>query len=212
MALWQPSSSSFPTEIEDLDVSVEQVHRAMFRAVTDSQLCTEDDAPTAKGLLMWTRSNRYIREELVPEGWTRVQAHLILRTVHPTGRFCISAVSGSGHVGSNNRGAQVQAKNPKGSQVKKLIEATTPMIFGDPRVDVITPEPPDIAKLPTCFLLYKPVKNGVEMEVSYPKEMEGNYLDRWHWRIPLPRLEVPGFTPGDDGPAPDSDVPVDSIE
>lgn len=142
MVAWSPSSLQDPDGLPDLGLTTEIVHRGLFAAVTDAQLCTEADAPNAPGFILWTRVNRYLREELVPLGWTIHQKDLILRTVHPSGYFAITAISASGGVG-NGDARNVRAKNPKGAAVKRVVDrnGTAPFVFGDPRVDRVDDVP-----------------------------------------------------------------------
>lgn len=207
MVAWSPSSLQSPGDLPDLGLTAEIVHRALFAAVTDAQLCTEADAPTASGFILWTRANRYLREELVPAGWTIQQKDLILRTIHPSETFAITAISASGDVGQIGA-RNVRAKNPKGAAVKRVVDknGTAPFVFGDPRVDDVPVEDEDI---PTWFLLYKWQEGVIHTELSYPIDMSGSFVDKWKPRLLINPLEVTGFSHDIDDPGSGPDFTVE---
>lgn len=207
MAAWSPSSPQSPRDLPKLGLTAEIVHRALFAAVTDAQLCTKADAPTASGFILWTRVNRYLREELVPMDWTIRQKDLILRTVHPSGAFAITAISASGGVGQIDA-RNVRAKNPKGAAVKRVVDknGTAPFVFGDPRVDDVSLEDEEI---PTWFLLYKWQEGVIHTELSYPIDMSGSFVDKWNPRLLIESLEVAGFSDDIDDPGSGPDFTVE---
>lgn len=187
--------------LADLDLTAEDLQFALAAAVADVRTCTEFDAPGMPGYMFWSRCNRYLRERLAPAGWTPASRNHILRTVHPDGRFAITAMSGSGGVGVPD--AFVSTKNPKGPATAKLVERNGQLsLFGaealDPRLD--------IDDIWTWYLLYKNDQSGLSAELSHPVKMNGGYVDTWDERIffQMPPMEGPGFDlsklddPGDD--------------
>lgn len=203
MTLWTPDRLSGPESLDDLGLSVDLVHRSLFSAATDAQLCSDLDSPTAFGFMMWTRANRYVREELRPNDWSISNSNLILRTIHPSGTFAITAVSASGSVGDVT--GEVRARNPKGEAVKRMIDrnGTIPLLYGMPEIDAFG----DSAgkELPTWFLLYNVTRKAIHSELSYPIDMSGSFVNRWQWRLvnaPL-QIEVPGMDDGDAESGPD---------
>ena len=197
MALWNPRGARGPQNLSDLDLDVETIHKSLFAAVTDAQLNSKFDSPTAFGHTMWTRTNRYLREELVPKEWTIRNSKLILRTIHPSKWFAVTATSASGGVGDLTAG--VQAKNPKGEATRKLItnNGTIPLVYGMEAVDSFDSAEDEI---PTWFLLYKYTSEGVLSELSYPISMSGPYVDSWQFRLPVPPVDLGGLSDNSDGP------------
>lgn len=188
MALWSPNSPHAPRTLSELDVSAELVHKVLFAALADAQLCSAFDSPTAFGSTLWTRSNRYLREELVPLKWTITNSKLILRTIHPSGSFAITAASASGAVGDLT--GNVRAKNPKGVATAQMIAANQamPFVFGNAAIDSFRDDTG--SAIPTWFLLYKRTDGAILSELSYPVEMTDLYVDKWMVRLPVEPLET----------------------
>ena len=52
------------------------------------------DPPIMEGLTRWGRTNRFLREELIPAGWRFDNPRNLPRTIHPSGEFAIVATTG----------------------------------------------------------------------------------------------------------------------
>jgi hypothetical protein len=164
------------------------LHRTLEGGSAEARLCTEMDAPGMAGYAFWSRANRAFRERMGAQGWTFSNSQSILRTIHPSGEFAITAVSASGRVGDEAAGfsGDLRTKNPKGAAIAKLVERNheqlplfvIPSITGKVEVEA--------SDLPTWFLLYKSSKEGLEFELSLPVEMHGKFVDTWQERIILP--------------------------
>ncbi|MGW7100278.1 hypothetical protein [Streptomyces sp. NPDC054838] len=173
--------------LHELGLTPEDLHKAIAGGSAEARLCTEMDAPGMAGYAFWSRSNRTFRERMAPKGWAFSNAQSILRTIHPSGSFTITAVSGSGMVGEEaaNFSGDVRTKNPKGPAVAKLVERNYvqlplfPFARPDARDEV------EVNELPTWFLLYKSSKEGLSFELSLPVEMHGKHVDTWRERIIL---------------------------
>jgi hypothetical protein len=71
--------------LAELDLSVEVVAAALRRADDAADACSALDPPILQGLLRWARTTRYLREELVPLGWSYDNPRNLARTIHPPG-------------------------------------------------------------------------------------------------------------------------------
>ncbi|MFJ4004016.1 hypothetical protein ACIPWL_11220 [Streptomyces sp. NPDC090023] len=183
-----------------MDLTAEDLQFALIAAVADVRTCTEFDAAGMPGYMFWSRSNRYLRERLTPAGWTLASRNHILRTVHPSGRFAITATSGAGGVGVPD--AFVSTKNPKGPATAAMVERNEQLsLFG---VHAVPRNEPD--EVSTWYLLYKNDPSGLVAELSHPVKMNAGYVDTWDERIffQIPPMDGPGFDlsklddPGDD--------------
>ncbi|MEV4079109.1 hypothetical protein AB0J43_02295 [Nonomuraea fuscirosea] len=192
--------------LAQLDVSNELFWRVLGSAAVDVSSCTDFDAPAMPGTLFWSRTNRYLAEELTPRGWKHTRRDSILRVVHPTGTHAITALSADGGVG--NLAKPARSKNPKGRAMAALVEKNGqfPLITRD---EVLYGR--ELDEIPLWCLLYKRKDGGgIEAELSLPVGMLGKYINEWHERIPLnlPDLGDPGVDiallddpePGDNGP------------
>ncbi|GAA0647970.1 hypothetical protein GCM10009548_11770 [Streptomyces malaysiensis subsp. malaysiensis] len=156
------------------------------RASAEARLSTELDSPGMAGYTFWSRCNRFFREQMQDDGWTYSNSQQILRCIHPSGRFAITAVSASGNVGEEGASwsGDIRTKNPKGPAVARLVQRNGEQLalFHVPGQRV---ETPDINEIPTWFLLYKSSKEGLAFELSMPVDMHGKYVDTWRERIVL---------------------------
>ncbi|WP_432082000.1 hypothetical protein [Streptomyces sp. WAC 04229] len=167
----------------------DDIYTPLSRASAEARLSTELDSPGMAGYTFWSRCNRFFREQMMQEqrGWTYSNSQQILRCIHPTGRFAVTAVSASGEVGNEKASwsGDIRTKNPKGPAVARLVQRNGEQLplFDIPgqRVEI-----PDISEVPTWFLLYKSDREGLSFELSMPVNMHGKYVDTWRERIILP--------------------------
>ncbi|MER5948269.1 hypothetical protein ABT127_19655 [Streptomyces sp. NPDC001904] len=173
--------------LRELGLTPKDVRRAIEGGLAEARLCTDMDAPGMAGYAFWSRSNRTFRERMTLNAWTYSNSQSILRTIHPSGAFAITAVSGSGMVGEEaaDFSGDVRTKNPKGSAVAKLVERNSGQMSLFPELDEIEEEEIEANDLPTWFLLYKSSKAGLMFELSLPVRMHGKHVDTWLERIIL---------------------------
>lgn len=184
--------------LNTLGLVPEDIYLPLGKASAEARLATELDSPGMAGYTFWSRCNRFFREQMMQEqrGWTHSNSQQILRCIHPSGRFAVTAVSASGSVGDEGASwsGDIRTKNPKGPAVAKLVQRNGEQLalfhFPGQRL-----ETPDINEIPTWFLLYKSSKDGLSFELSLPVEMHGKYVDTWRERIILPDnpFQGPGF-------------------
>lgn len=178
--------------LKSLGLSHGDMAFALDAAAADARMCTDLDSPGAFGYTLWTRSNRYFRERKSSDAWGYSNRDHILRTIHPSGDFAITAISGSGGVG--RVGEKVQAKNPKGTAVADVIEVNGQMSFPFPEISPQEAERPS-EDLPTWFLLYSWSEFGISSELSFPVGMHGKLVNTWSERImnPFMPTDPPGI-------------------
>ncbi|WP_369033245.1 hypothetical protein [Streptomyces adonidis] len=192
--------------LAELDVAIDVFHSSLEATVEDIRSCTDFDAPMMRGVMFWSRANRYLAEALVSQEWVRTSRDNILRVVHPTGSHAITAISGAGGVGDLR--VPVRSKNPKGPVMARLVEANGQFALMSHDEILFGRELEDI---PTWFLLYQWRDGVLSAELSLPVRMNDKFVDEWLERIPLPlpNLGNPGADvglldePGDDELGPD---------
>jgi hypothetical protein len=211
--------SDYPEYLQrlaELDFSVELLANALDWAAADVRSCTEFDAPSQPGSMFWSRTNRYIAEQLVPQGWARTARDSILRCVHPSGSHAVTAISATGGVGNPKK--RVRSKNPKGPAMARLVERNGQLTLMT-HDEVLYGK--ELDQIPTWCLLYKRDRRSgrVVAEVSLPVKMNGKYVGTFKPRIPLdmPDLGDPGVDiallddPGPSGPAGAPEVKVELL-
>ena len=209
--------------LAELDLSNDMFWKVLDLAAADVRTCTDLDAPAARGFLFWSRANRYLAEELIPEKWRYTRRDSILRVIHPSGSHCVTMISGEGGVGDLNK--SVRSKNPKGAAMARVVEINERLgtaLFS--RDEALYGR--ELDQIPTWILLYKRVKgkkakNGqkamkgkIVAELSLPTQMEGKYVNQWAERHPInvSGLDDPGTDinlldfPGGGGEGPEVQV------
>lgn len=172
--------------LQGLDLSFGLFEKAFELALADVRTCTDLDAPPMRGVMMWSRVNRYLAEDEDLRKWGRSSKDSIMRVIHPSGSHAVTAMSGEGGVG--NLARSVRSKNPKGPAVARVVERTGQLALLS-RDEVLFGE--EIDDIPTWFLLYKRENGTLYSELSLPLKMEGKYISQWQERIPLPDLNDP---------------------
>lgn len=173
--------------LAELGLTRQDIENALFSASADALLCTDLDAPGAKGFVFWTRANRYLREEVRPRGWSWTNRDNVLRAIHPDGSFAVTALSGTGDVGVAH-GHGVKTKNAKGAAIAQLVRYNW-SVLGGPRN--ATPFPllddmgqgPEPGLIPTWVLLYRWTVEGIVSELSLPTDMAGKTVNCWKEHI-----------------------------
>lgn len=99
--------------LQQLGVTTKLFRDALDQAASDARMCTAFDAPSMPGITFWSRTNRYLAEQLTDPKeqtpvWKYTTRDSILRVVHPTGSHAITAVSGSRRCGGHRPEGQVE--------------------------------------------------------------------------------------------------------
>ena len=193
-----------PGRLAELGLSIGLVERVVRRAEAEAAFCTAFDPPIMEGLTRWARTNRFLREELVPLGWGFDNPRNLPRTIHPGGQFAIVATTGDDVTGL--AGLLPGPKYAKGYATIRAVQVNEQLTldFGD-FGDVGHPgDLPPRDHLLTWLLLFHAGDDGFHVELSLPDRIDDGRITRWAERIILPvfpRAEIRL----DDGPAwPDS--------
>jgi hypothetical protein len=170
----------------ELDLSVEIIERVVRRAEAEVATCTPLDPPIMRGLTRWGRTTRFLREELIPLGWTYDNPRNLPRTIHPSRSFAIVATAGDELTGVVD--LLPATKYPKGYATQLAVETNEQLTFdfGDfelPTVDGSSPAPAGIL---TWILLFHVREDGYQVELSLPDAMEDGRITNWAERIILP--------------------------
>lgn len=184
--------------LAELDLTAEILERVIRRADAEAQLCSAFDPPLLEGLTRWGRATRYLREELVPLGWSYDNPRNFARTIHPDGEFAIVVTTGDGLTGLP--GMVPGTKNPKGLATMLAVDANAQLTFD------FGPQflPPGMDKV-TWFLLFYADGFEYRAELSLPGAYADGMITHWDERIILPpfqRYDEPK-APADVEPHPD---------
>ncbi len=117
MALIQTVVHDEPDERERqlgrLGLSTRLIVGVVEHAVADAASCTSLDPPLLTGVMRWARTVRYLREGLVPMGWTPDDADNFATCTSPDCNVIVGVATGGGGAGSASR-EDPRTRYPKG--------------------------------------------------------------------------------------------------
>jgi hypothetical protein len=175
-----------------LGISYEHIERALQRADAEAKLTNDLEPPTAEGVTRYNKTNRFLREELMPLGWDYDNSRNFCRTIHPERAFAIVASLGDEGTGVWIRGQNPSTKYLKGETTIRAVEANGQMTFdfGD---DFVLEEEQPSSQLPVWYLLYRVTADQIFVELSFPSVIDGGRIMDWTERIILDTIDR---TPG----------------
>lgn len=177
-----------------LGLSYEQLRRPLLRADAEAALVSGLEPPTAEGITRYNKTTRFLREELLPHGWTFSNASNFCRTVHPSGHFSIVTSSGSAGVGLVIPGQTPSTKYPKGETTTRAVAANVQLTF-DLGQQFTTDEAAQQDE-PVWYLLYQVTSETIFCELSFPNAVTDGFIVGWFERIVLPPLDRAGIGGG----------------
>jgi hypothetical protein len=172
-----------------LDAGV--IDRVIRRADAEASLCTELDPPIMEGMTRWGKTSRFLREELIPRGWTYDNPRNLARTIHPSGEFALVAATGDEYTGVPE--GQPSTRYRKGEATVAAVNQNVQLTFDFPG---FTESPEGDHPLLTWFLLFYPDEHEFRAEVSLPDRIVDGRITSWAERIilpPFPREAEPLF-------------------
>jgi len=169
--------------LADLGLSVDLVERVVRQADAEVSMCTELGPPILAGLTRWAKTSRFLREELIPDGWTYDNPRNLARTIHPSGEFAIVAATGDELTGLAD--VLPGTRYRKGDATIAAVEANEQLAFDFPDLDV-TDSVAGTPAILTWVLLFHADEDEFRVELSLPDRIEDGRITRWAERIILP--------------------------
>jgi hypothetical protein len=177
-----------------LGLSLEILERVARRAEAEASSCTALDPPIMEGLTRWARTNRFLREELIPLGWNYDNPRNLPRTIHPRGDFAIVAATGDELTGLAD--VLPTTKYARGEATSRAVEVNEQLTldFGD--FDLASGSGParGLGGMLTWLMLFHVDEGGFRLELSLPDAIIDGRITSWAERIVLPQ-----FSRDDDG-------------
>lgn len=174
------------TRLEELGLDVGLIERVVRRADAEAGMCTELDPPIMEGMTRWGRTTRFLREELVPDGWGYDNPRNLARTIHPSGEFALVVATGDEFTGVPD--VPPSTKYRKGEATAAAVSQNLQLAFDFPGFgDTGFGDPGDgDHPLLTWFLLFYPDEHEFRAEVSLPAGIADGRISSWAERIILP--------------------------
>ncbi len=172
--------------LAEFGLTTEIVERVVRRADAEASMCTALDPPIMEGLTRWARTNRFLREELIPAGWGFDNPRNLPRTIHPSGEFAIVATTGDELTGlAELLPATKYAKGYATAQAIGINEQLA-LDFGDFDPGLDDGRVPGARDAATWLLLFHVDEDGFRAELSLPNAIVDGRITGWAERIILP--------------------------
>jgi len=171
------------SRLADLGLSIGLIERVVRRADADVSTFTAFDPPILLGLTRWGRMSRYLREELVPKGWTYDNPRNLARTIHPSGEFAIVAATGDEVTGLASLLPSTRYRKGEATVAAVAVNEQLTFDFGDLfSADLAA----DAGALLTWILLFFEDEAEFRVELSLPDGIVDGRITSWAERIILP--------------------------
>jgi hypothetical protein len=167
--------------LADLGLKADLIERVVRQADAEVSMCTELDPPILAGLTRWAKTSRFLREELIPLGWTYDNPRNLARTIHPSGEFAIVAATGDELTGFAD--VLPGTRYRKGDATIAAVQANEQLAFDFGDFVTGTADPGAIR---TWVLLFHADEDEFRVELSLPDRIEDGRITRWAERIILP--------------------------
>ena len=82
------------TRLNALALTREALSEAVRFGASHAAECTGHDPSSLAGTLLWGKTTRWLRDQLIPLGWNARSQRNLPVTVHPSGKWAITVVSG----------------------------------------------------------------------------------------------------------------------
>ena len=172
--------------LAELGLSVAIIANALRRADVDGAACSPLDPPILEGLLRWGRTTKYLREGLLPLGWTFDNPRNLARTISPHGEFAIVVATGNDRTGLAEY--EAGALHHKGYATERAITANGQLTLDLGELVPLTrsgrvagADPPVL-----WLLLFRADGDVFRAELSLPAAIDNGRITEWSERILLP--------------------------
>ncbi len=193
--------------LAELGLKAEILVFALRGADAEARTYTALDPPNMQGMARYSRTVRWLREQLLPLGWSYDCPRNLARTVSRDRQVALIATLGDAgtalpHVRPSTRYEKGVATIEAVS--RNFLQLSLPIDLGDDE-----PVDADVDGFATWILLYDVTETEIRAELSLPDSMVDGYIDTWLERIILPPIPLQA-TPGVEtaGPVVEPDVVV----
>ena len=157
--------------------------------------CTRHDPPVLPGIIAWGKAIRYLRDHLVPLGWTPRNPRNYAMVVHPDGHVAISVAAGDDGTGKED--VIPSTRSAKGPATREAVSSNQ-LSFAE--IGESFPKPLPVAGLQTWLLLhfYDEEAGEIRCELSLPAYVDSDgYVSQWLERIILDPVHLNGASLSD---------------
>ena len=170
--------------LKELEVGSSVLRTAALFGMEFLKGCTAHDPPSLKGMLVWGKITRSLRDQLVPAGWTKRNNRNYSTTVHPNDKYVIAVAAGDSNTGNPN--SNKTTRTEKGPATKDAVQHNYQMSFSSVSSSFAQPE--QETALRTWLLLHyaDETTKQVKLELSLACGMDlTGHVTQWSERIIL---------------------------
>ena len=168
-------------KLSKLDLTQDILWEAVREGHTLTLNMTENDPPASRGISVWGKVTRRLREELIPQGWIRIDQQRYSTAVHKSGRWGIAVSAGDRRTGLEDETPASSAE--KGTSMRLAVSANQAHFSHiDPAWDALSGQVGA-----TWVLLYYIDKDTyvVRAELSLPIAISDGHITEWSQRYIL---------------------------
>ncbi|WP_281648145.1 hypothetical protein [Parendozoicomonas sp. Alg238-R29] len=165
-------------KLQELDLTEDILLYAVLRGLTAKRSTTENHPPIAGGIMAYLDTTRFLRDQLIPKGWTRQNINNLCITRHPENTCDIVVSSGSSDTGRKD--GNPSNKNPKGNSARNYIDKNQ-LGFWPPEETTQSKSPQN-----TWMLIYyiDESEGEIRLELSLPTAIDDSgYVKTWSTRL-----------------------------
>ena len=195
------------TRLSELNLKPEDLRDAIRFGATYAAECTRHDPSSLRGILLWGKTTRGLRDILIPAGWDVRDNQNLPLTVDRTGMQAIAVVSGNEFTGIPD---ETPATRYDRGRATRQVVSSNQLSFSTWSADWAKQEA--AATLRTWFLLHRwdDFADEIRVELSLPAKMTPDgFVNQWKERIILGAIgcgPILAHSVPDDTIPPDADV------
>jgi hypothetical protein len=172
------------TRLTELGLVEQTLRDAVQDGLHHAFLCTKHDPPPLPGFLAWGKTMRFLRDHLVPLGWTNSNARNYATVITPDGSFAITVAAGDSNTGRTQDGVVPTTRSEKGPATRDAVNRNQ-LSFADISEDFPRPKP---SATQTWLVLHHADETAgeIRIELSLPASMtKDGFVTEWRERIIL---------------------------
>jgi len=175
------------TRLAELGLTEKILHKAITQGLLARSETTPNHPPLYAGFVTWGDTVRALREELIPQQWSRSNENNYSRVFNPSNTMSIAVATGDENTGT---AVTPMTKSPKGTATTQAVESNAAQCsFDGEGFDKIDFTNDDSSDVKTWLLMFCITKNEVRCELSLPIACNGK-VDGWMERVILRPIQL----------------------
>lgn len=193
--------------LRELGLTTAILIAALQAGLAAAALCTANHPTNFGGLTLWAEATRWLRENLIPEGWRRDDSYNLPTVVRGDNGMAIAIVRGDEATG--NAKGKPTTQYPRGTIMIERVELNR-VLPGFEHLEAEQDAKETAAHVPTWLLMHRRDGHTFVSELSFPIQInKSGFVEAWGERIILSKIPLdPTRMPVLDEPPVTEDPPV----